>query len=286
MVARAIHKPPECPAPRNVSTMTRKLATGLCCLGAVLLTSCATVVESSQGGGGSGGTGGTSGMGGMPGTDCDPVAQTGCNAGEKCSQVVLTADPEPPIETRCVAAGSQGEFDACSYGDPGNAGFDDCEAGLLCFGGVCLGICSADPDSCPTIASCQEGTGIFADRPGTGVCFVDCDPLGQDCPEGASCFVTVIDGDRICAETNPGQDQGATCMFANDCAAGHGCLLIQSEVDSTLTCAFFCDPEGGSPSCAEGPGATFACERIVDFYADVDHLGSDLGFCVDPLVFP
>jgi len=238
------------------------VASLLCCLELVLLAGCASVIA-------------------PPPQDCDPVAQTACSAGEKCSQVTLTADPEPPLETRCVPAGTQAKFETCSVGDPGATGFDDCQAGLICFGGACLEICSAEPDSCPADASCQEGPGVFPDRAGTGLCLVQCDPLGQNCPEGAGCFVTLADGDRICAEPNPGQGQGTACMFANDCAAGHGCLLVRSPTDSTLTCAFFCDPEGGPPTCDEGPGAAFDCVRVLDFYENADHLGSDLGFCVD-----
>jgi hypothetical protein len=229
---------------------------------------------------------GGGGTGGMPNTtDCDPVAQTGCNPGEKCTQVELTPPPEPQWETRCVTAGSQSKFDTCIYQE--DTGFDDCEAGLICVAGACREICSADPDSCsPADERCQPIGDLFEDRPGTGVCFVQCDPLGQDCPEDVSCFVTSESGHRVCAEPNPGNDQGATCEFANDCSAGHGCLLIRNEIDPTLTCAFFCDPEGGSPTCAEGPGATFRCDRIVDFYVNADFIGSDLGFCVDPTIFP
>lgn len=243
------------------------LATALCCLGLVLLARCASVIAA-------------------PSQDCEPVAQTGCSAGQKCSQVTLSAEPEPPLETRCVQAGTQAKFETCSHGDPGDSGFDDCEAGLICFGGACQEICSADPDSCPADATCQEGPGIFPDRPGTGLCLVQCDPLVQNCPEDSGCFVTLAGGDRICAEPNLGQEQGSACMFANDCETGHGCLLIRSELDSALTCAFFCNPAGGSPTCAEGPGSAFNCIRIVDFYDDADRFGSDLGFCVDPRIFP
>lgn len=247
--------------------IVKRRVCGLSCFGLVLLASCASVIA-------------------PPAPDCDPVAQTGCSTGEKCSQVTLSAEPEPPLETRCVPAGTRGEFETCSLGDPGDMGFDDCEAGLICFGGVCLEICSANPDSCLDDATCQEGPGVFPDRPDTGLCLVQCDPLAQNCPEGAACFVTLADGDRICAEPNPGQLQGAACVFANDCAAGHGCLLVRSPTDSALTCAVFCDPEGGLPSCAEGPGGAFDCVRIVDFYDGADHFGTDLGFCVDLQIFP
>jgi hypothetical protein len=135
------------------------------------------------------------------------------------------------------------------------------------------------------MASCQEGPGTFPDRADVGLCFPSCDPLAPDCPGAAGCFVAAADGDRICAEPNPDKEQGAPCGFANDCAAGYGCLLI-SVTDETLTCAFFCDPEGESPQCADGPGEPFACVRIVNFYMDAGYFGEDLGFCVDPDVFP
>ena len=253
------------------------------------------------GGAGTGGMGGDGGMGGMAGAGgCDPVAQTGCSVGEKCTGVVVSQTEPPPcgeegcLPTRCVSAGTQGKLDACTFGEPGDTGFDDCEAGLFCFDGACLEICTADPDSCPAAANerCQQVSDVFVDRPGTGVCLVQCDPLGQDCPDGLSCFVANENGNRVCADPNPANVQGATCEFPSDCAAGHGCLLIRSVNDPTLTCAYFCDPEGlpegDLPTCsdAENPGPTIKCERIVDFYDDADFIGPDLGFCVDPAIFP
>ena len=80
--------------------------------------------------------------------------------------------------------------------------------------------------------------------------------------------------------------QGDLCEFINVCDPGYGCILIASEVDSDLTCAFFCDPDGGSPSCADGPGPAFDCRRIQGFYGDVPDVSLALGMCVDPLIFP
>ena len=117
----------------------------------------------------------------------------------------------------------------------------------------------------------------------------ECDALGQsDCP-GQGCYVNTITEDppkAICANVAGALTQGDPCGFLNDCAIGHSCLLITSPNDGTLTCAFHCDTQGGSPSCADGGVPGFQCVRPSLFYGDVDRTPANFGICIDPNVFP
>ena len=81
--------------------------------------------------------------------ECDPVADTGCSKDEKCA-VLITSDDPLLVRTTCVPEGSVSIGGECEFGNSGEeTGFDDCEGGSLCSGGVCVEICTASPDSCP-----------------------------------------------------------------------------------------------------------------------------------------
>jgi len=243
------------------------------------------------------GTGGTSGAGGAGATggapaECDPVAQSDCLQAEKCAFVVLDVDPFSG-ETRCVSEGSEQKGDPCTSGEPGDDGFDNCQGGLQCVAGQCEEICNESPDSCGESESCQAFAGLFADRPGVGVCQFSCDPLMQNCPSEQGCYLSLSTGETLCADPATMNTQGGACgpmmgdEFLNGCEIGYGCMLPNDPINFTaLVCAFFCDPDGGSPSCADGPGAGFDCRRINEFYSDADNVDPALGLCVDPGEFP
>jgi len=116
-----------------------------------------------------------------------------------------------------------------------------------------------------------------------------CDPLLQDCPVGTDgCYVVIPSGETACA--TPGtKSLGQDCSYINDCIPGEGCALINDPNNPTgLVCAFFCDADGaGGPTCSDtgGPGPTFVCVRLNDFYGDVDSAPPNLGICVDPNVY-
>ena len=63
-------------------------------------------------------------------------------------------------------------------------------------------------------------------------------------------------------------------------------MLIASPNDATITCAFHCDTQGGSPSCADGGVPAFDCVRPSRFYGDVDRTPANFGICIDPNLFP
>ncbi|MGB8223606.1 MAG: hypothetical protein WCF10_13555, partial [Polyangiales bacterium] len=108
--------------------------------------------------------------------DCDPVANTGCEAGEKCSSLLISSDPSLTTSTTCLPDGTVRLGGACTVGAAGETtGFDDCRGGSYCSSGVCVEICSTSPDSCPTDEACSLFADLFADRTDIGLCGFVCD---------------------------------------------------------------------------------------------------------------
>ena len=214
---------------------------------------------------------------------CYPVAQTGCNPGEKCTFV---RDVENPAESRtfCRPEGSVQSVNICT--SDAITGLDNCAAGLFCAGGICAEICSVAPDSCSSGFSCAELPGLV-DSPGVGYCQVVCDPLSDPsgCSGGEACYILIVPGTSMCATPWTTDTQGAACEYINSCASGYGCILHNSPVNPTgLDCAFICDAlQGGGPTCAEGSEPSYTCVQINQFYPDVAGLPDAYGMCVDPV---
>jgi hypothetical protein len=98
---------------------------------------------------------------------CNPVAQTGCEAGRKCTWQHHTKDDG---RVACVPEGSVAIGGACVFLPPGETGgYDDCVRGTYCRG-VCKEICVDAPDSCPLGTECTVYPGIFTCSAGSGVC--------------------------------------------------------------------------------------------------------------------
>lgn len=209
---------------------------------------------------------------------CDPVAQTGCAPGEKCTAVLISDSPQV-WQTRCAPAGTVPAGGACTAG-VGVGEPDDCVAGTFCLDNSCELIC--DSNAAPAGCNCVAFAGLFEDRTDVGVCQPVCSVLAQNCPAAQACYLFVGTGEEICATPSGTKVQGEDCMFINDCSPGYGCTLINDADNPTgNVCAFFCDPtESGGPSCADGPGAVFTCVRINEFYSDAP-VDSSIGFCID-----
>ncbi|MBW2162472.1 MAG: hypothetical protein JRH14_21345 [Deltaproteobacteria bacterium] len=121
---------------------------------------------------------------------------------------------------------------------------------------------------------------------GNGGASAACDPLEQDCDGDDACYVILTTGEQLCSFVFAAATQDEPCDAVNACDVGFGCNLIANPDTSDRVCAFFCDPDGGSPTCADGPGATYDCRRINEFYGDVPDVSPTLGMCVDTLIFP
>lgn len=228
---------------------------------------------------------------------CDPVAQTGCDAlTERCTVVdeVVT----------CVADGTVALGEACTFPV---SGADDCQAGAICDGGVCVEICTDDPDSCAEGFACVPDALRFGDAH-VGSCVQQCDPVAQDCVDDEqACYLQAVTGLTSCTGvpvSSEGRVQDDACYgpdagvcYLNGCDVGYGGNLPDND------CAFFCNPVdswldnaagvAGDPSgitCAstfggdrpDGPGGAYQCRYLQTFYSNTDLVEAHIGMCVDP----
>jgi len=230
-------------------------------------------------------------------TECDLLLDTVCQAGEKCTFLVESADP---LEGRpgCAPDGTVDPGGACTI--TGSPGVDDCKAGSLCKEGICREICVVNPDTCPQDSTCFPDSNYF-DEANRGLCEPGgCDIFAQDCANDESCYILLGQEGypTVCFATTPEPDQqhngcmemeltrpqtqGECCSFINTCETGYGCTQ-PNPLDDGLVCARFCDPTGtmGTDDCASVLGAGFYCLSIRDFYADVPDLDPAYGFCID-----
>ena len=130
---------------------------------------------------------------------CDPVAQTGCDTGQKCTWVRIQASATEQVGTlECVMDGTVALNGACTWGAAGaTTGYDNCSKGLICLAssrtdmatGTCSTICNTSAatgaaGACPTNYACGlysnffENTGDPATN--TGLCDPTCNPLSQE----------------------------------------------------------------------------------------------------------
>jgi hypothetical protein len=139
---------------------------------------------------------------------CDPVAQTGCDNGQKCTWVRLQATDATQTGVKaCVPDGTVPLNGACQWGAAGaSTGYDNCTKGNICLAssrkdkatGTCLGICdqtalAGAAGACPTNYACGGYVNFFYNMndPATnvGLCDPTCDPLSQtrDYDKAAHC---------------------------------------------------------------------------------------------------
>ena len=232
------------------------------------------------------------------GSNCDPVANSGCPLGQKCTAIV---DSQSPLDMRtdCAPDGDIPEDGSCFRDD--QTGYDDCVGGFWCLGGRCVSICSQAPDNCPTDQACVQFLGMFTDRDNVGLCQPGCHPSTRaaDCLTGEGCYPLLATGKSTCSA--PGSllttgaacdgtagTQGCDCQTLNGCEVGYGCVLSNAPSGATgLVCAYLCDPlpGGAGPSCANGPGASHSCRQVRTFYSNAGNVPADIGLCVDPAVW-
>lgn len=151
---------------------------------------------------------------------CNPIAQTGCQANEKCTWIVDQLMPSEVGHIGCaVLAGTEVDIGAAclAAGDPGGpapgpSGFDNCVKGGICVAGECKTIC--DPQmagvasGCDAQHSCSRYSGLF-EVGGTitaGACDPQCDPLNQNLLAGTGATAA-------CGSTNPAQPNKGCYTF-------------------------------------------------------------------------
>lgn len=168
--------------------------------------------------------------------DCNPVTNTGCEAGENCS----VGDSEGNLY--CLPAGTIPAFGDCSD-DPSG-----CSRGL-CLGSeteaTCMLFCEQNSD-CPDGRPCNIGL-QGSDYTFCGDIPTSCNVLTQDCPNGQGCYFISAAGDTDCAQS-ANKATGAACSFLNDCAPGNLCL----GSGASGTCTKVCDTAANPTTCPSG----------------------------------
>lgn len=223
------------------------------------------------------------------GGDCNPVENTGCEAGEKCTQIIDQEEPDFLARVACVADGTVPKDGMCEFGDvAAGEGYDNCVGGLFCRNGLCTEICSVNPDSCPADHACSRYTETFDNDDNIGLCDPTCNPLdlGSCMSEDLACYLNIFTDSASCAGVAGEVQQNQACMFLNSCSPGLSCSLID-PTQTELWCAHMCDPMTGMTAqgilCSQVPeiaAGTPTCAQINMFYSDVE-TPDTLGMCID-----
>ncbi|MCB9700726.1 MAG: hypothetical protein H6711_02410 [Myxococcales bacterium] len=207
-------------------------------------------------------------------TGCYPPDNP-CPEGQKC-----TFDGDFS-HTQCVPIDPRpkGLGDACQNEGPLASGLDNCGDGLLCWNldpdtgiGECVAFCAFEGEYCPLDATsscmwCQECA--------LGVCVPGCDPLLQDCQNGAACLPS--NDAFTCIDLAMEGQQGDPCEYVNVCAPGLFCADASyvPGCEGNGCCTAFCDLQ--DPQCPDQTVCTPWYEGAPpDLYADV-------GACVVPM---
>lgn len=156
---------------------------------------------------------------------CNPIAQTGCQSGEKCTWIIDidgTATTEDIGHIGCVANGTTANGATCADASATvNGGVDTCVAGTLCIARVCKPIC--DPQlvdgtaagACPTNYACSVYSAVFESAGATvaGVCEATCDPLTQKLKTNDA---------QACGAADPTKPGGDPARTGGTCVRGAG----------------------------------------------------------------
>jgi len=188
---------------------------------------------------------------------CNPVAQTGCAANEKCTWITdqitptevghigcaPTTSADAATGDRCIDVGDKGKCsvttdtacvtdtecptgETCVGAGPQMSGADNCEKGAICIAHTCETIC--DPQmvgtasGCDAMHACGRYSGLF-DMGGTivaGACDSLCTLLDQK---------LVVDGSEACGSVDPA-------------APNLGCYPNGSITDGTFMATGSCAP--------------------------------------------
>ena len=223
---------------------------------------------------------------------CNPLTQTGCATGQKCTWVTDATMPQPLGHIDCVPDGTVAAGAACTQGTPGPMGYDNCMAGLYCQGMKCKTICDPQGGSpmCPTNYACSTYEGLFGPvgQPvAAGVCDPTCDPLadnkfgsnktkaGSACTATQGCYgypndtqpshysctneVNVSLYHRAACTTASGCANSGGSPYLNGCAQGFIPLLYDMTMSMQVDCISLCKPA----DCYLGNCTTGAATNII-----------------------
>jgi hypothetical protein len=213
-----------------------------------------------------------------PNPACNPIAQTGCVTGERCTWIVdidATESTDQVGHTGCAPGGELGDGQACTDATAAdNAGADICVRGDLCVGGRCKPICDtqllsgAGAGACKSDLSCVSYRAVFESggNPIAGVCEPGCDPLTQqlkvghdeacgsaDATQPSDTCVPADDEFKAfaCAPTltltatdrQPPEPSPDDTVFLNSCAPGYIAMYLEDLSGSMkVVCSGMCAP--------------------------------------------
>ncbi len=185
------------------------------------------------------------------GAACDIYGQD-CVDNEKCTPYSDQPDLRPDDIRCCPIVGDtrRQPGDACVVEDYFGSCLDDCDVGSFCLdidndgSGTCQSFCggSAANPQCESDETCYI---YFA---GTPLCFPNCDPLAQGCPDDQGCYPdsSAAGGTGfICLPSiGSANTYGDYCWLLSNCAPGFICVTpeFQPECDGLVgCCTALCD---------------------------------------------
>ncbi len=245
---------------------------------------------------------------------CNPVEQTGCATGEKCTWINVAADLG---KLGCVADGSVATGGTCTTGADGElTGFDDCVKGNICIRDECEEICTVTPDSCdPATSTCSSYNGLFTGTAqATGACDFTCNPGDKtrkmdDAPECGSvnpaapnkgCYGFFDQIPYSCTPNISEAVHGQPLMpeALNGCAPGYQIFQLVEGMTVDQVCVATCVPsesfmgsialeDGVSPNDLNTRGVidpNFVCQYMHAWYAGgtEQNAGDVNGIAFDP----
>jgi hypothetical protein len=179
---------------------------------------------------------------------CNPLDQTGCEAGEKCTWVIDQDNPRVG-HIDCAPDGTVAANGACTYGPAGPMGYDNCVAGTACSSGECKVLCDQNEVSplCPADYSCGLYENFF-DQGGqtvAGVCDSNCDPLNQNtlATDLAACgSIDPANPNKGCYVSNgyrqftcsPANNSTGLCTGQPGCPADDNMFSVLHRIDDVL----------------------------------------------------
>jgi hypothetical protein len=177
-------------------------------------------------------------------SDCDPIAQSGCPAGEKCA---ATASGGSVVYTCVDDSGGVQPFESCT---PDYAsGIDGCVPGYGCLGDVSgAGLCV---QHCRVEADCTQGDCILDAGQRIPYCAAECSPFEPACPAPMQCRRDVERFSCKFALEGDVGGRGDPCSSNDDGGCGAGFVCIPGALIPGCTadncCTDVCDLSGPDP---------------------------------------
>jgi hypothetical protein len=175
---------------------------------------------------------------------CDPVAQLGCPAGQKCTAIVSNQ----AIDYACVpVTGGLGPLESCTASP--SDGIDDCPAGFACLAdaaaaGLCAPLCGGNSD-------CTQALCMPARETAIPYCADDCSPFESPCPSPLECRRNADRFSCLFLGLADVGGPGAVCAVTGDagCAPGLACLpgALVPGCSTDNCCSILCDTTDPDP---------------------------------------